>query len=64
MLVAVEGRRLTVRARDLRLSLALGRLVVLFPPRPRLVTGTVENLCASALLRVRTHGVSPTGVSE
>ena len=64
VLVAVEDRRLTVRARNLRLSLALGRLVVPFPPRPRLVTGTVENLCASALLGVRTHGVSPTGVSE
>ena len=66
VLVAFEGRRLTVRARDLRLSLelGLGRFVVPFPPRPRLVTGTVENLCANALLGVRTHGVSPTGVSE
>ena len=63
--VAVEARRqLTVRARELRLSLELGRLVVPFPPRPRLVTGTVENLCANALLGVRTHGVSPTGVRE
>ena len=61
---AVEVRRLTVRAGGLRLSLELGRFVVPFPPRPRLVTGTVENVCANALLGVRTHGISPTGAAE
>ena len=61
---AVEARRMTVRAGGLQLSLELGRFVVPFPPRPRLITGTVENFCANALLGVRTHGISPTGVCE
>lgn len=59
-----EARRVTVRAGELCLSLELGRLAVPFPSRPRLVTATVENLCSSALLGVRTYGISPTGVVE
>ncbi len=62
--VAADTRRMFVEAGELRLSLGLSRVVLPFPPRPRLVTSTVENWCARALLGVRTFGVSPAGARE
>ncbi|MCY4279724.1 MAG: hypothetical protein OXC58_03855 [Acidimicrobiaceae bacterium] len=54
----------SVSTGDLRLSIDLSSFVAPFPPRPRFVTATVENWMARALLGIRTHGVSPTGVEE
>lgn len=58
------GNRLVVESDPLTLSLAIGRLVVPFPPRPRWITATLERWAAGALLGVTTHGLSPTGVEE
>ena len=65
VLVAVEERRLTVRARDLRLSLALGRLVVPFPPPAPAWSPARSRTCApTPSSGPGPRGVSPTGVSE
>jgi hypothetical protein len=59
-----SGGVLEVDAGPLRISLRAAPRTWRFPPRPRLVTATAENIVARALLDVRTTGRSPTGVRE
>ncbi|MDH3296024.1 MAG: hypothetical protein OER95_17035, partial [Acidimicrobiia bacterium] len=55
---------MTVDAGIISLELELGWLSIPFPPRPRLMTATIESWVSRAVLGVRTYGVSPTGVEE
>jgi len=59
-----RGRRIDVGAGRVQLSLSTGGRALLFPPRPRFLTATVERWMARALLGVNAYGVSPTGVEE
>ena len=58
------GTTMTVEAGAVSLVMTLGRLRVPFPPRPRLLTATVEQVLSQAIMGVRTYGSSPTGVEE
>ena len=59
-----NSKTLVVEAGPLKLDLTLGRFRLPFPPRPRVVTTSIENRIGRALLGVNTYGVSPTGVEE
>ena len=59
-----SGGVLQVEAGPLRVELRAAPRTWRFPPRPRVVTATVESVLARAVLGVRTAGRSPSGVHE
>jgi hypothetical protein len=62
--VTLGRRRIEIDAGPVQLRLDLGRLVLPFPPRPRWVTASIENLVSRSVMGVRTVGTSPTGARE